>query len=305
MNEIDAIQLNYNRDNIFIVNISLAFIMFGVALGLTIEDFRRVLIQKKPVLVGLLSQFVILPALTFFLVLVFQPIPSIALGMMMVAACPGGNISNFITSFAKGNSALSVSLTAVSSILAIAMTPLNLSFWGSMYAPTAAILQEVSLDIFEVFKTIVLILGLPIVLGMVVRNYFPKTTQKIQPSMQILSIIIFSGLVIGAFSANFNLFLTYIKYILLIVLIHNAVALFSGYQLAKFFKLPMPDRRSLSIETGIQNSGLGLLLIFAFFDGLGGMAIIAGWWGIWHIISGLILGSWWHRRPMLAWQKEI
>ncbi|MEM9324086.1 MAG: bile acid:sodium symporter family protein [Bacteroidota bacterium] len=298
MNELDGVQLNYDVDNILIVNISLAFIMFGVALGLTVEAFKNVLSQKKPVLVGLLSQFVVLPLLTFLLVLIFEPMPSVALGMMMVAACPGGNISNFISSYSQGNAALSVSLTAVSSILAIFMTPLNLSLWGSLYGPTAEILQVVSLDILQVFRTIVLILGLPIVAGMLVRRYFPKTTQKVQPVMTITSILIFSGLVVGAFAANYQIFLEYIQYVLLIVFLHNAVALLSGYQLATFFGLSQRDRRSLSIETGIQNSGLGLLLIFSFFGGLGGMAIVAGWWGIWHIISGLALGTWWNRRPI-------
>ncbi len=300
MNEIDAVQLNYNRDNILIVNISLAFIMFGVALGLTLTDFKNVLKQKKSVLVGLFSQFLLLPLLTFLLVLVFQPGASVALGMMMVAACPGGNISNFISSFSRGNSALSVSLTAVSSILAIFMTPLNLSVWGSLYEPTALILEEVSLDIFEVFKTIILILGVPIFLGMTFRHFFPGATKKLQMPMQILSILIFAGLVIGAFAANFDLFLNYIHLVLFIVFIHNAVALTSGYQIARIFGLSQADKRSLAIETGIQNSGLGLLLIFTFFGGLGGMAIIAGWWGIWHIISGLALGTWWHRRKIIA-----
>lgn len=299
MMELDAVQLNYNQDNILIVNISLAFIMFGVAMGLTVDDFKKVMTQKKPVLVGLFSQFFVLPFLTFLLVLIFQPIPSVALGMMMVAACPGGNISNFISSFSRGNAALSVSLTAVSSILAIVMTPLNLSLWGSLYQPTAQILQAVSLDIFQVFKTILLTLGLPIILGMTVRNYFPKTTLRLTLVMQVMSILIFSGLVIGAFAANFDLFLSYIHYVLFIVFVHNAVALFSGYQLGRLFGLPQRDRRSLSIETGIQNSGLGLLLIFSFFGGIGGMAIVAGWWGIWHIISGLAIGFWWNKRGIL------
>ncbi len=298
MNEIDAIQLNYNRDNILIVNISLAFIMFGVALGLTFKDFRHVLAQKRSVIIGLCSQFVLLPFLTFILVLIFEPVASFALGMIMVAACPGGNISNFISAYSRGNSALSVSLTAVSSILAIIMTPLNLSLWGSLYGPTAEILEVVRLDILEVFKTIVLILGLPIVLGMMFRHHFPILTKKLQPAMQVLSILIFAGLVIGAFAANLDIFLEVIHLVLFIVFLHNAVALISGYQLARAFGLSRADRRALSIETGIQNSGLGLLLIFTFFGGLGGMAIIAGWWGIWHIVSGLALGTWWHRRPL-------
>ena len=296
MHELDAVQLNYNQDNILIVNISLGFIMFGVALGLTLEDFRKVLQQKKPVLAGILSQFILLPLITFLLVLIVKPLPSVALGMIMVAACPGGNISNFMSSLAKGNAALSVSLTAVSSVLAIFWTPLNLSIWGGLYGPTAEILEKVSLDVFSVFKAITTILGLPLVLGMLVRHYAPKLTKKLQPVMLVFSIVIFIGLVIGAFAANFELFLEYIHFVLVLVLAHNAIALLTGYQVAKLFGLPKADRRSLSIETGIQNSGLGLLLIFTFFGGLGGMAIVAGWWGIWHIVSGLALGFWWKRR---------
>lgn len=298
MNEIDAMQLNYDQGNILVVNISLGFIMFGVALGLTLHDFRNVLQQKRSVLAGVLSQFIVLPALTFLLILIWQPVPSVALGMMMVAACPGGNVSNFISAYSRGNAALSVSLTAISSILAILMTPFNLSFWGSLYGPTEEILQKVSLDVFEVFKTIVLILGVPIVLGMFVRHRYPNTTAKIQPIIQYISIGIFGVLVIGAFAANFQQFLDYISVVLLLVFLHNAIALTCGYQMGRLFSLPTADRRSLAIETGIQNSGLGLLLIFSFFGGLGGMAIVAGWWGIWHIISGLILGTWWHRRKL-------
>lgn len=298
MNEIDAMQLNYDQDNILIVNISLGFIMFGVALGLTIRDFKNVLKQKKSVLAGVLSQFILLPALTFLLIVLWQPEPSVALGMMMVAACPGGNVSNFISAYSRGNAALSVSLTAISSVLAILMTPFNLGFWGSMYGPTAVILQQVSLDVLQVFKTIVLILGVPIVLGMFVRHRYPATTVRIQPIIQYLSIGIFAMLVIGAFAANFQQFLDYISVVLLLVFIHNAIALITGYQVGRLFSLPAADCRSLAIETGIQNSGLGLLLIFSFFGGLGGMAIVAGWWGIWHILSGFTLGTWWHRRKL-------
>lgn len=298
MNEIDAMQLNYDQGNILIVNISLGFIMFGVALGLTFRDFKNVLKQKRSVLAGVLSQFIVLPALTYLLIIIWQPVASVALGMMMVAACPGGNVSNFISAYSRGNAALSVSLTAISSILAILMTPFNLSFWGSMYEPTAAILQQVSLDVLEVFQTIVLILGVPIVLGMFVRHRFPNTTAKIQPIVQYISIAIFGVLVIGAFAANFQQFLDYISVVLVLVFLHNAIALTSGYQIGRLFSLPIADRRSLAIETGIQNSGLGLLLIFSFFGGLGGMAIVAGWWGVWHILSGLTIGTWWHRRKL-------
>ncbi len=118
--------------------------------------------------------------------------------------------------------------------------------------------------------------------------------------MHFGSIVIFAAIVILAFSANLDIFLNYIYLVVFLVFLHNAIALISGYQLGRIFGLPEADRRSLAIETGIQNSGLGLLLIFAFFQGLGGMAIVAAWWGIWHILSGLSLAYWWNYRVAVA-----
>jgi BASS family bile acid:Na+ symporter len=294
--EIDNITLNFNEDNIFLLNISLAIIMFGVALKLTLEDFRLVLKQPRGVIAGVLSQFLVLPGLTFILVWLMKPHPSFALGMFMVAACPGGNISNFFSANAKGNLALSVSLTAVSSVLAVFMTPINLTFWSSMYTPTADLLSSISMDLWGVLQTIIIILGIPIILGMFVRYHYEKLAKRLQPIMHWSSIIIFAAIVIMAFAANIDLFLTYIYLVVLLVFIHNAVALFSGYQIGRMFGLPEADRRSLAIETGIQNSGLGLVLIFSFFNGLGGMALVAAWWGIWHIISGMTISYYWNFR---------
>ena len=214
----------------------------------------------------------------------------------MVAACPGGNISNFFSALAKGNIALSVSLTAISSVLAIFMTPLNLAFWAGMYEPTSQLLTDISLDYWGVFETIVIILGIPLILGMTFRHKFPKLSEKLHPYMHYGSILIFAAIVILAFTANIDIFLNYIYLVVFLVFVHNAVALLSGYQLGKLFKLNEPDRRSLAIETGIQNSGLGLVLIFAFFDGLGGMAIVAAWWGIWHIVAGMSVSYFWNYR---------
>lgn len=301
METIDQVTLNFSEQNIFYLNISLAFIMFGVAINLRVEDFLRVLRSPKSAIAGMLSQFLLLPALTFLLVWLLEPRPSMALGMMLVAACPGGNISNFMSAMAKGNAALSVSLTAISSLLAVIMTPLNLTFWASLYEPTAAIMTEVSLDFWSLLKTITLLLIVPLIVGMLVRRARPNIADRLHPILHYGSIAIFAVIVFLAFSANFNLFITYINQVILLVLIHNAVALACGYQVGSLFKLEDRDRRSLAIETGIQNSGLGLLLIFSFFDGLGGMAIIAAWWGIWHIISGLSIAYFWSRKTAMTW----
>ncbi|MEP1151677.1 MAG: bile acid:sodium symporter family protein [Balneola sp.] len=290
---IDALQLNLGDDGLMVMNVSLAVIMFGVALELTVQDFRDIAKNPKSTLIGSFSQFLLLPLLTFVLVWLMEPAPSIALGMFMVAACPGGNISNFFSLLAKGNPALSVSMTAIATLLAIVMTPLNFTFWASLYSPTNALLQEISLDLGKVFEIIVLILGVPLILGMVVRHFKSHIAEKISPWIKGFGVIFFGGFVIVAFMTNFDNFISYVQFVVLLVFIHNAVALTSGYGLAAIFKLPEADRRSISIETGIQNSGLGLLLIFNFFDGLGGMALITAWWGIWHILAGMSLGWYW------------
>ena len=293
---IDEVRLVFSEQNLFYLNLSLGFIMFGVAINLRVEDFKLVFRNPKAALAGVLSQFLMLPLLTFLLVLLIEPTPSLALGMMLVAACPGGNISNFMSATAGGNVALSVSLTAISSLLAVIMTPLNLTIWASLYSPTSMILNEVSLDFFKLLKTITLLLLIPIVAGMMLRRYKPGLADKLHPFMHYSSLAIFAAIVFMAFSANFDLFLTYIHVVVFLVLVHNAVAITTGYQIGNLFKLSLQDRKTLSIETGIQNSGLGLILIFSFFDGLGGMAIVAAWWGIWHIISGLSLSFFWKNK---------
>lgn len=302
MTEIDAVRIQFSEQNLFLLNLSLGFIMFGVALNLVLNDFRRLFQNPRPALVGVGSQFVLLPALTFCLIWVVEPVPSIALGMILVAACPGGNISNFMSVNAGGNTALSVTLTAVSTVLAILMTPLNLSFWGSLYAPAAPLLTTVDVSFWNVFETVTLILGIPLVLGMSVRHFMPQRAKRLARLMQTLSIAIFAVIVVMALVANYEHLIGYLGVVFDLVLIHNTIAISAGYLLAVGAGLATASRRTLALETGIQNSGLGLILIFNFFDGMGGMALVAGWWGIWHIVSGLALSSFWRSRsaPTLA-----
>lgn len=290
---VDNLRLNFNQDSLWILNIILALIMFGVALELKVEDFKRLLLTPKTAAVGIISQFVALPALTFLLVNIIQPHPSVALGMIMVAACPGGNISNFMTHMAKGNTALSVSLTAFGTVLAIFMTPLNLQLWGGLYPPTANLLREVSLNAWDMLETIILLAGIPLVLGMVAANFWPSFASVVSRWLKPVSIIVFIAFVLIALSNNLDNFMNHIGLVIGIVFLHNLIALSSGFFLARWSGLNFADQKTIAIETGIQNSGLGLFLIFSFFDGLGGMAIIAAWWGIWHVISGLALATYW------------
>jgi len=293
---LDSLQINFDTEGLWVLNITLAIIMFGVALGITIDDFKRLFQNPKILFTGIISQFILLPLVTFIFIKLVNPMPSIALGMMMVAACPGGNISNFMTQMAKGNAALSVSLTAFATLVSLVMTPFNLSFWGNMYAPTAEILQTIELDPMELVKLVTLLLGIPLILGMLVRKYNPELSAKLSKILKPISLIIFMLFIVIAFYDNFNIFINYIHYVLILVIAHNLLALLLGFYFAKAMRLSYKDQKTLSIETGIQNSGLGLLLIFSFFHGLGGMALLVAFWAIWDIFSGLILASYWAKQ---------
>ncbi len=290
---IDSIQINFDEQTLWALNLALSLVMFGIALDISIQDFKALLKNPKPILVGVFSQFILLPAVTFVLIYWLEPLPSFALGMFMVAACPGGNISNFISHLAKGNTALSISLTAIATVMAIFMTPLNLQFWGSLYAPTERILLEVAISPLKMIKLVALLLGIPLVLGMWVKHLKPQLAKKLSKLLKVLSLVFFVALIFIALFNNSAVFLEYVALVFFLVLAHNLLAFFTGFSLARLFKLSNADTRSITIETGIQNSGLGLLLIFTFFDGLGGMALLAAFWGIWHIVSGLVLASIW------------
>ena len=295
---IDQVRLNFNPQGLFIINAAIGLMMLGVALDLKLEDFKRIFLTPKAPLIGLAAQFILLPAFTFVLTLILNPPASIALGMILVAACPGGNLSNIITYLAQGNCAISVSMTAVSTVAAIVMTPLNLALWGSLNPHTAAILKAVSLSPLDVFVTVFVILGVPLCIGLLISQSFPSLAAKVRKPFKIFSLVFFIGIVAAALAVNWQNFLNYVGLVFIGVLIHNALALNLGYWSGRLCRLSEPDSRAVSIEVGIQNSGLGLVLVFNFFNGLGGMAILVAWWGIWHIIAGLIAAFIFSRRPL-------
>ena len=297
---IDQVRLNFNPQGLFIINAAIGLMMLGVALELKLDDFKRVFVAPKAPVIGLVAQFVLLPAFTFALTLIINPPPSIALGMILVAACPGGNLSNIMTYLARGNCAISVSMTAVSTVAAIVMTPLNLALWGSLNPQTAGILRKVSLSPLDVFITVFVILGIPLCMGLLISRSFPALAAKARKPFKIFSLLFFIGIVAGALGINWQNFINYVGLVFIGVLIHNALALNLGYWSGRLCRLPESDSRAVSIEVGIQNSGLGLVLVFNFFDGLGGMAILVAWWGIWHIIAGLTAAFIFSRRSLPA-----
>ncbi|MBQ0119843.1 MAG: bile acid:sodium symporter family protein [Bacteroidales bacterium] len=296
INAIDAINVTLNAGGMNAINIVLAFVMYGVALGIRPGTFVKVFTQPKSVILGVVCQLVLLPLFTFCLALAFGDSISwtMAMGMILVASCPGGNISNFMSNLSKANVELSVSLTAISTALAVFMTPFNFWLYGNLYLHFTDVTEEVPtlvIPLWDVFKTIFILLGVPLGLGILTSRLLPKFAIKMKKPFQWFSIVFFVAMVVLSFIGNIDAFLKCIKYIFLVVLIHNAVCLCVGFFTGTIFKVSRKDRRTLTIETGIQNSGLGLVLLlgtslFANFPPHGGMLVITAWWGIWHIISG-------------------
>ena len=297
---IDEIRLNFNPASLVLLNWVLGFLMFGIALDTRVEDFRRVLKMPLAFGVGIAAQFLVLPAITFALSLLLRVEPSIALGMILVACCPPGNVSNILTHQAKGNVALSVSMTAVSNALSIVLMPVNFAFWAHLHPTAAPLFQRIALSPWEMMGHIIAIIGVPFVIGIFIAHRWPRITARVKRPVGIVSFLALIGFIVGAIAGNWRFFLDYTGVVLLAVALHDALALATGYGCARLFRVPDYDRRAITFEVGIRNAGLGLVLIFSFFGGLGGMAVVAGVWGFWDIIAGLALARLWARRPAAA-----
>ncbi|MCP2634977.1 bile acid:sodium symporter family protein [Microbacterium sp. HD4P20] len=289
----DDVVLNFNPGTLVVLNLVLGLIMFGIALDTTVDDFKVVARKPKPFVIAILAQLVVLPAVTFGLTLILPVTPSMALGMILVACCPPGNISQVLTHRAGGNVALSVSMTAVANLLYIVMLPLSVAFWGSLHPTARTLLEAVALNPWAMLLDILLIIGLPFVAGLVIRNRFARFATRVQPFVKWFSLLALLAFIVAALAGNWSYFVAFLGIIVLVVTIHDAVALAIGYGTAVVGGLGTRERKAMTFEVGIRNAGLGLGLVFAFFGGLGGMAIVAGWWGIWDIIAGLIVAGLW------------
>lgn len=296
---LDGVLIQINATGQMILGLVLALIMFGVALDLRFSDFGEVLRKPLAPLSGLFAQLVLLPAVTWAITMIMQPLPSVALGMMVVAACPGGNLSNLMTHMARGNTALSVSMTGISSLLAVITTPLNIVFWASLNPATAVLLRQVSVEPVSFIGSTVLLLGVPMVAGMTTVRLWPKLAERLRRPFQILSFLFLIVFILGATASNATHLTAFLVQILPLVALHNTVAVILGWLAARVWRLSDFDTRAMTIEVSMHNSGLGLALILNHFDALGGAALIAAGWGVWHIVSGWALAAWWKRKDRL------
>ncbi|MET9200480.1 bile acid:sodium symporter family protein [Gordonia sp. NPDC003585] len=295
---IDEVTVNFTPGSLTLLSILLAFIMFGIALDTTPRDFRVVARHPRPFVLAIAAQLLILPAITFVLTLILPVTPSMALGMLLVACCPPGNISQILTHRAAGNVALSVSMTAVSNVIYIVALPLSISFWGSIHPDAGDLLTDVRLDPMRMLVEIALIIGVPFALGLGLRSAYPRFADRVQPTVKWVGLLALVGFVVAALAGNWEAFVSHLGIILVVVAIHDSAALGIGWSTAAIGGLGTGERKAMTFEVGIRNAGLGLGLVMTFFDGLGGMAVVAGWWGVWDVLAGLVLATVWGRHTL-------
>jgi bile acid:Na+ symporter, BASS family len=291
---VDQLQFHFDPGSVRALELALATVVFGAALDLRIADLRRIAVSPRGPAIGLLAQFVLLPALASLAIWILRPAPSIGLGLLLVAACPGGASSNFFAMLARGNVALSVTLSAVSTLTAILMTPLNFVFWGSTNPATAPLLHEIQVDPLAILRSGLLTLIAPTLAAMAVRRWRERLADRLLTPVRVAGAVLMISFIAGGFLSNAS-HLGHLREAAVIVLLVNSAGLATGYWLSRLAGLPHYDAKSVSIETGIQNIGFGLVLVFQFFGGLGGMALVVGWWGVWHSISALALSLYWAR----------
>jgi BASS family bile acid:Na+ symporter len=284
MGTLEAVRLNFDEGSLFLLNACLAFIMYSVALNMDWQSLRYTLTNPRSVTAGLISQLVVLPLITILLILLLKPEPGIAMGMALLAACPGGNVSNFFSLVARGNIALSVTLTTISSLASVITTPLIFTAIALLLGSN----KEASFDLpfWETFVSILLIIVIPALAGMLTSARFPLFTSRVNRLFQRVSLAILALFIGVALHANLDQFTQHIGSVFMLVAAHNLLAFLGGYGTARVFQLPITDRKTISLETGIQNTALGLVIVFNFFDGNGAMSFILAWWGVWHLIAG-------------------
>lgn len=298
MNEIDLIKINFDENNLRFLNILMSFLMFGIALDISTKDFKNVIQIPKPIGVGILCQYLFFPALTLAVIYIMQPSTTVALGMVLVSACPSGNMANFLTHRAHGNVPLSITLNTITVLMASIATPIVFHFWSSLLPDSSTFAQTISIPFLSVVKIISQVILLPLIIGMFINFKYPAITSKIKKPIATVSIVLFFGFLIGAILKNMDIVKYHLDKIFIIVLIHNALALAMGYLTSSVFQLKEQDKRTITIESGVHNTALGLILIFNFFGGIGGMALIAAWWGIWDLIAPMVLVEYWRKKPI-------
>jgi len=237
--------------------VALGIIMLGMGLSLVLDDFKRVVVYPKPVVLGLVNQLILLPLVGFFFASLFPLKPELAVGIMILAACPGGVTSNLISHVSKGDTALSVTLTAISSLVTIITIPIIINF-SLMHFMSEG--QEIQLPVMKTIATILAITIVPITIGMVIRSKKPAFADKMGKPVKTASVVFLVVIILGAILKERENIVTFFQQAGLVALALNVTTMLLGYLTAKLFKFQLPQAITISIESGIQNGTLAIFV---------------------------------------------
>lgn len=289
VNALDQLQIMLDPIGQAGVALALMLMMFSIALGLTVGDFRMLADRPSVFLAGVATQIVGLPLLTYFIISIVSVPPSIALGMIVVACCPGGVSSNLLTFLARGNVAFSVSLTATSSVFAAVLTPTSILIWSRCYRPTSDLLDSLDVDPLSFVVQTMLLLGVPLLVGMIIAARAPDVAARLRRLTGPTGALVLAGVVVYGVVYFYSILVFALPTLFAVAALHNAAAFALGGSVGWLLGVDRDLRRALMFEVGIQNSGLALVILVSQLQGLGGAAAIAAAWGVWHLIAGSII----------------
>ncbi len=298
MDDINQIPFNFDPRIGMIVGFMVGFLVFAVSLDLTWEKLLRVIKRPKAPTIGLVAQFGILPAIAFLAGLYLTDAPSIALGLLLVTCCPGGALSNYLTGVAKGDVATSISMTTVSTLFSIVLTPVLFAFWASMNPSTLAVLQNIRMDPQRVIMTLLIMLVIPVTAGMLLRSKRPNTAIRIRGVTRRVAGIVFAVIVAMIIGSNLKSLALLAQVAILPVLFTFVIAVGLGWGLGLLGGLMAADRRAVAIEVAFQNVALAIGMGITFFPSLGGIAAVSILWGIVHLTLGFGLAIVWNRMAL-------
>lgn len=300
MEGIDHATFNFSPQVGLAVAVMVGFLVFAVALDLTWAQFRRVLKQPRAPVIGLFAQYVILPGVAFGVGLLMASTPSIALGLLLVACCPAGALSNYLSGIARGSVATSISMTAVSTLCSVVVTPILFAVWAALNPETHTLLARIAIDPRRVVLVLLVMLVVPVAAGMLVRARHPATADRMRRWARRLAGAVFAVVVAVLLLGNIRVLGSFAQTALPPVLATFAIAVALGWSLARAAGLGPADRRAVTLEVAFQNVALAIGLAVAFFPGLAGVAVTAILWGVVHLTVGFAIAAVWMRMPIAA-----
>ncbi len=271
------------------INVLLGIVMFGMGLTMKPNDFKLVFSQPKDVFIGCIAQFTIMPLLAFLLTKLFHLSDELAIGVILVGTCPGGTASNVMTYLAKGDVPLSVCMTSVSTILAPILTPLLTKLYAG---------QSIDVNVFSMFISIIKVVIIPILLGLIFHYFFKKLTELLVEILPLVSTIAIMAILASVVSANATKILNSSMLIIFVVILHNVFGYVLGYIVSKVLKLNDAKCRAISIEVGMQNSGLATSLATAHFAMYPLATLPGAIFSVWHNISGALLANYFSKKSL-------